>query len=194
MSNGPIAAEQLRLFLERIERLNEEAKSLKLDIKDVFNEAKMLGFDPKIMREILKLRAMDTDTRREREALIDTYKAALGMLDGTPLGNWAVQKITKAQSPPPEEGDQPNDAPADAPEDPETPAPPPITVDDARRMGTEAAHAGGPVTSNPFQACDERRAAWDEAWCAVLGSDGMDIPDVWKRQPKKKPDEKGGEQ
>lgn len=188
-SNGPIAADQLRLFLERIERLNEEIAGLKADVKDVFSEAKSQGFDPKIMREILKLRAMEPDARREREALIDTYKAALGMLDGTPLGTWAIQKISKAHNPPPSESGVPSEP---EPED-QQPAEPELTVEDARRMGAHAAHDGKPVTANPFPARDERRAAWDEAWCSALGSDGMDIPDVWKPQSKKKPDDKGDE-
>lgn len=186
MSNGPIAADQLRLFLERIERLNEEIANLKGDVKDVFSEAKGQGFDPKIMREILKLRAMEPDARREREALIDTYRAALGMLDGTPLGTWAVQRITKAQNPPPVEGVEAPET--EAPEEAD-PAEPPVTIEEAKRLGTEAAQAGKPVTSNPFPARDERRAAWDEAWCHELGSDGMDIPDALKPTPKPK---KGG--
>jgi hypothetical protein len=53
-------------------------------------------------------------------------------------------------------------------------------------MGGEAAAAGKSVTANPFPARDVRRAAWDEAWCAALGSDGMDIPEAWRPTDKKK--------
>jgi uncharacterized protein (UPF0335 family) len=191
MSNGPIASEQLRLFLERIERLNEEIAALKADVKEVFSEAKGQGFDTKTMREVLKLRAMDANTRREREALLDTYKAALGMLDGTPLGSWAVARLTKPKldpEPAPEGEDPEEDQPAEE-EEPPAPPEPDLTVDAARAMGKEAARAGRPVTSNPFPARDVRRAAWDEAWCHELGSDGMDIPDALKPTPKPK---KGG--
>ena len=61
MAEGTVAADQLRLFIERIERLEEEKKALQEDIKEVFAEAKGTGFDVKIMRQILKLRKMDKD-------------------------------------------------------------------------------------------------------------------------------------
>jgi uncharacterized protein (UPF0335 family) len=71
--------DKLRLLLERIERLREEKKGIADDERDVFNEAKAHGYDPKIMREILKLRAMKPDDRREMEAVLDLYKSALGI-------------------------------------------------------------------------------------------------------------------
>lgn len=77
--NSNIAADQLRLLIERIERLLEERQGIQDDVKDVFSEARSTGFDPKTMREIIKLRKMDRDTRMEREALIETYSAALGL-------------------------------------------------------------------------------------------------------------------
>lgn len=187
-----VSVEQLRLFIERIERLEEEKKGIADDINDVYAEAKSQGFDKRTIRDIVKLRKMDTNTRREREALLDTYKAALGMLDGTPLGNWAVQKLTKSKPQPPEDQPPADDTAEDAQApQAEAPAEPALTVDDARRMGKEAALDGKPVTANPFPARDERRAAWDEAWCQTLGSDGMDIPDIWK--PSKKDEPKGGD-
>lgn len=195
MAEGSIAADELRLLIERIERLEEEKKAIADDVKDVYGEAKSRGYDPKTIREIIKLRKMRPDERREREAMIDTYKAALGMLDGTPLGKWAIERLTKPDEKKPEDGTGEDPAatagePAEGPEaKPAEPAAPPLTVDDAHRMGTEAAKAGQPVTSNPFPAFDDRRAAWDEAWCAALGSDGMDIPDALKPSPKPK---KGG--
>lgn len=73
------ADEQLRLFLERIERLREEKKGIADDERDVFSEAKSQGYDAKIMREILKLRAMTDEDRHEMEALLETYKAASGL-------------------------------------------------------------------------------------------------------------------
>ena len=74
-----ISAEQLRLFIERIERLEEEKKGIADDIKDVYAEAKSTGFDVKTMRSIVKLRKMEKHHRDEAEALLETYKAALGL-------------------------------------------------------------------------------------------------------------------
>ena len=74
-----VAAEQLRSFIERIERLNEEKAALTADISEVFSEAKGQGYDGKIMREIIKRRAMNTADAQEWDALLDTYKDALGM-------------------------------------------------------------------------------------------------------------------
>ena len=71
--------EKLKNFIERIERLEEEKYNLTADIKEVFSEAKSLGYEPKIMRKILILRKMDIDDRLEQEALLDTYRNALGI-------------------------------------------------------------------------------------------------------------------
>ncbi|CAN5647291.1 DUF2312 domain-containing protein [soil metagenome] len=74
-----IAAEQLRLFIERIERLEEEKKGMADDIRDVYAEAKSTGYDTKTMRAIVRLRRMEKHHRDEAEALLETYKAALGL-------------------------------------------------------------------------------------------------------------------
>lgn len=71
---------QLLLFMERIERMEEEKKGVADDIRDTFAEAKAQGYDTKVMRQILKLRKMPVDERQEMEMLIDTYKAALGLV------------------------------------------------------------------------------------------------------------------
>ena len=76
---GGIAADRLRSYIERIERLDEEKKVLAEDIKEVFSEAKFNGFDVKIMRQVLKLRKMDKDDRDEVETLLNLYCKALGM-------------------------------------------------------------------------------------------------------------------
>jgi uncharacterized protein (UPF0335 family) len=75
-----IAGERLRSFITRIERLDEEKQTIAGDIREVFAEAKSSGFDPKIMRQVLRLRKMETAERQEQEALLETYLAALGML------------------------------------------------------------------------------------------------------------------
>lgn len=240
-SNGPTASEELRTLIERWERLQEEKEGIAADQKDVMNEAKSRGYDPKTIREIIKLRKLRPEERREREAILDTYKAALGMLDGTPLGHWALERLSKNDQP--EETAEVDDGKYQTAVDlvkktgnaavshvqrklkigynaaaaliermeregvvtppnhvgkrdvvgftnPEEAAPEPeVTIEDAKRMGKEAAESGAPVTANPFPARDVRRAAWDEAWCAALGSDGMDIPDSLKPTPKPK---KGG--
>jgi uncharacterized protein (UPF0335 family) len=71
--------DRLKSLIERVERLEEEKNNLLADIKEVFSEAKGLGYDPKIMRKILIIRKMDIDERIEQEALLDTYRAALGI-------------------------------------------------------------------------------------------------------------------
>jgi len=75
-----IAGDQLRSYIERIERLEEEKRALAEDIKEVFGEAKGTGFDTKIMRQIIRIRKMDKDDLDEQETLLDIYKRALGML------------------------------------------------------------------------------------------------------------------
>jgi uncharacterized protein (UPF0335 family) len=71
--------DRLRLLIERVERLEEEKKGISDDIRDVYNEAKAVGYDVKIMRAIVRIRKMKPDDRREMDMLLDTYKAALGI-------------------------------------------------------------------------------------------------------------------
>ena len=78
-SAGTVAADQLRQFILRIESLTEEKEALTADIREVFSEAKGNGFDVKVLREIIKLRKKDDSVRLEFEAILDTYKIALGM-------------------------------------------------------------------------------------------------------------------
>jgi uncharacterized protein (UPF0335 family) len=79
MSQGTIAADQLRLFIERIERLEEEKGGIAEDIRDVYAEAKANGYDTRTMRSVVRLRRLETHTRQEQDALLDTYRAALGL-------------------------------------------------------------------------------------------------------------------
>jgi uncharacterized protein (UPF0335 family) len=76
---GGVAAGQLRSFVERIERLEEEKKGIADDIRDVFAEAKGNGYDTKVMRQVIRLRKKDAAERQEEEALLDLYMHALGM-------------------------------------------------------------------------------------------------------------------
>ena len=71
-------ADQLTQFIERIERLEEEKRALMADIRDVYSEAKGTGFEPKIMRQLVKMRAMDRELLQEQDELRETYRAAVG--------------------------------------------------------------------------------------------------------------------
>jgi len=79
-ATGDSSAARLKSFIERIERLEEEKAGIAADIKDVYAEAKGTGFDVKVMRQIVRLRKMESADRKEQEELLDLYKAALGML------------------------------------------------------------------------------------------------------------------
>ncbi len=79
MADGGFAPDRLRSFIERIERLEQEKQDLAADIREVYSEAKGVGFDPKIMRQVVRLRKLDDNDRRELEMVLDTYMHALGM-------------------------------------------------------------------------------------------------------------------
>jgi uncharacterized protein (UPF0335 family) len=79
LAEGTVAADELRLLIERIERLEEEKKAIADDVKDVYAEAKSRGYDTKTMRVIVRLRKMETHSRQEADALLETYRAALGL-------------------------------------------------------------------------------------------------------------------
>lgn len=76
-----VARDQLRAFVERIERLEEEKKTVADDIKDVYGEAKAMGFDIKILRRVISLRKKDDQERMEEDLILDTYLHALGMIE-----------------------------------------------------------------------------------------------------------------
>ena len=73
-------ADQLTQFIERIERLEEEKRALMADIRGVYSEAKGTGFEPKIMRQLVKMRAMDREILQEQDELLETYRAAVGLV------------------------------------------------------------------------------------------------------------------
>ena len=77
---GPISADRLKSFVERIEKLEEERKAIGGDIRDVYSEAKGVGYDIKTMRKIISIRKVDAAERDEQEQLLDVYKHALGMV------------------------------------------------------------------------------------------------------------------
>lgn len=76
---GGIAGDRLKSFIERVERLEEEKATFAEDIKEVYAEAKGVGFDVKTIRKIVRLRRMDAEKRQEEEAILDLYKSAIGL-------------------------------------------------------------------------------------------------------------------
>jgi len=74
------AKDQLKAFVERIERLEEEKKTISDDIRDVYAESKAVGYDTKALRTIVRLRKQDVDERKEQETILETYMHALGMI------------------------------------------------------------------------------------------------------------------
>lgn len=187
MSNTSGAGDRLRAFLERIERLREEIKALKQDEAGIFAEAKSAGFDTKVMRALLKERAMTDAEREEQQALLEIYRKALGGYSDTPLGAAALRRFRPA---PPEADESDTPMPFTA-----SPAALEGVTEEqilaAKAEGAAAAKAGKPVLANPY--ADVRRGAWDEGWCAACGSDGMDIPAAFRRsKPKKGRDDDAG--
>jgi len=79
MGHNLVAGDELRLLVERIETMEEQKKDIADDIKDVYAEGKSRGFDAKIIRQIVRLRAMDPDKRQEERYLVDTYASAIGL-------------------------------------------------------------------------------------------------------------------
>ncbi len=78
-SESNIAGEKLMSLIQRIERLEEDRSNIGADIREIYREAKGLGFEPKIIRQLVKMRKMEASDRQEEEALIESYKAAIGM-------------------------------------------------------------------------------------------------------------------
>jgi uncharacterized protein (UPF0335 family) len=79
VAKSGFAKDHLKSFIERIERLEEEKAALAADIREVYSEAKGTGFDVKIMRQVVRLRKLDTADRQEQDAILDLYLSALGM-------------------------------------------------------------------------------------------------------------------
>ncbi len=94
MADGGFARDRLRSFIERIERLEEEKAGLLADIREVYGEAKSTGFDPKVMRQVVRLRRMEEADRREQDLVLDTYLSALGMAEGPAVAAPAATAVT----------------------------------------------------------------------------------------------------
>lgn len=191
IGHNTAAGKQLRALVERIEYLNEEIAKQMAGRNEVFLEAKSLGFCTKTIKQIIKLRQMTEPERQEAEALLELYKGALGMLNGTPLGDFARKRMMETPPHDPETGEILEEKPEQQPTKPDlaaeeaAPEPPKETVDQARETGRAAAREGKTVIENPYPAGDAKRAAWDEGWCEEQGSDGMGIPPAWRRSTPK---------
>jgi uncharacterized protein (UPF0335 family) len=174
-NSGGVAGDGLRSIVDRVVRLEEEKKGLTADIKEILQEAKSAGFDPKVVRRLVRF-DMKTATERAREedeaALYDIYRAAIGVLGDTPLGQAALKKLSPSQDE--REGE---DRPV-----PSVPTDADLTR--ARAEGAAAQKAGKPVLANPYPSLSSMRAAWDQGWCAAAGGDGMEIPPEFRRAPK----------
>jgi uncharacterized protein (UPF0335 family) len=177
--NGGAAADMLVDFIESIEGLEDEKRRIADEIKGVKARAKSAGFDATVLTQMLRERRMSHMEREEFQALCEMYRAALGMLNGTPLGEAARKRLMGKLPPKP---DEPKDEQAPAPEENSNAD----DLDAARAAGRAAAREGKRIIDNPYIAGDPRRAAWDEGWCAETGTDGMEVPEAWRRQSAKK--------
>ena len=92
---GNLARDHLRAFIERIERLEEEKATLMEDIREIYAEAKGTGFDPKIMRQVVRIRKIEPDQRQEQEYVLDTYLSALGMLEQSDEEKFRSQEVAE---------------------------------------------------------------------------------------------------
>lgn len=93
---GGISAEQLRQYIERIERLEQDKSQIAENIRDAYAEAKANGFDAKVMRQVLKIRKMESKDREEQEFILDTYLAALGMIPAFEARNQEEDELEAA--------------------------------------------------------------------------------------------------
>lgn len=200
--------ELLKPFIVGIELLEEQKAEIALAIKEMKTRAVKRGFNRKVINKILQDRKTSIIERQEFESQVELYRAALGMLHGSPLGDAARQHLIKFNKPLESNDDKKDDAdPKSGDDQPAAAAPAPTLIDErmieaARERGREDARAKKSILENPFVAGDPRRAGWDEGWCEETGTDGMEIPDAWrpkKKEKKSKPEEPkldgaGGEQ
>lgn len=183
---------QLRRLVDRLVNLEEQKRDIATDIKDVKAEAASAGFDKRVVTQMVKEALMDSDQRaaqREFEEICEVYRANLGMLGGTPLGEAARKRAaglpaeleddkTEADESADSEGER---EPADGLDGTMSTD----DIDAAREKGREAGRTGVKIFANPYLFSDPRRAAWDEGHCEASGSDGMEIPESWRRRSKK---------
>ena len=191
-------ADLIRYYVERVETADDRIKKAQKERRRILNDAHDQGLDKGTLSDMIKLRKKSSFDRQEADSLQQVYRAALGILDGTPLGATAIKRLEKPErlTPPANDQQVPEapDATADVADQADAPADNPLIkmlapsqvseadIDTARHEGREAASKGEQVWMNPYFSADPRRAAWDEGWCQAAGSDGMEIPDAWRRR------------
>ncbi len=181
MSNSK---ELLKSYKDRILNLENENRQIAQDIKDIYDEMKAGGFSPAAMRKVIKEALETPEQKAKREAVeevAEVYRANLGMLGGTPLGDAARKIISRKHKD--DEPDTPDTSDPGADE-----AISKEQIDEARARGVEDAKAGKKIFDNPFTSGDPRRPAWDEGWCSETGTDGMELPEALRPKKKPKPD------
>lgn len=183
MRNGS-AVDELRGFVEDLIGIAEDMQVLKDRATETAARAKSRGYDVAALKKVVKERMegeAEKAKRAETEEIADVYRAALGMLDGTPLGDATRDRLSRG-------GADDEDEHSEDRAEPDPPNATTETTSDAREKGRQACRDGKLVTDNPFTSRDPRRAAWDEGWCFEAGSDGMDIPEAFRRRKPKKDD------
>lgn len=171
--------------VRHLEAKHEELQTIRDSIAEYKKTLKRRGFDLSAIAQVIKDRKLSPDARREREGILQIYRAALGLLDGTELGDFARRRLDKPKDSEPADDDE-----SSSPQPPASSHPPNLEL--ARQSGRNAAQEGKRVVDNPYPAGDPQRAAWDEGWCEEAGNDGMDIPKAWQRSkpPKKEKEER----
>ncbi len=203
-------SQELRAAADDIIALEIEKKEIADDIKARYEALEAKGFDVSAVKIAVKRRkesATQRAARRERDAIADVYSAAMGDLFGKALDDLTRQRMEEERQRLEDRarGDKKGESDdAAAPEQPSEPLPgttgdqiTPQMIDAAREEGRQARRADPParIVDNPYHSSDPRRAAWDEGWCEADGSDGMEVPEAWRRKKDEKPadDAKGGE-
>ncbi|MGE5510286.1 MAG: DUF2312 domain-containing protein [Bacteroidota bacterium] len=198
IGNGSNVGRELQQIVEAIEALEAEKAAIAEQIKDKKSEAKARGFDVRVINAVLKLRRMTRVERREHQALIDIYLAALGDLD-SPISDWARKKLNGESL---DDNDEPPTFEPGGENDPQRPLedlPPPSsvaedTLEEAFAKGVEAAGKGIPlIKANPYPANSKQRIKFDEGYCSATGTDGFDLPPQWQRSKPKKGKDKGAD-
>jgi uncharacterized protein (UPF0335 family) len=191
--NEPTSHELLKGYRDRVVNLEEQKQEIGADIKEIYAEAKSKGFDPKALRKVVKVTMMDVGAKaamRETEALADVYMASLGMLEGTGLGDAARKRFEES----PKEADPDQTDIEEFTKDADTDEEAAVvdahrdTEQEANQRGIDDYAAGKKILENPYHSGDPRRADWDSGFCQASGSDGMEIPDAWRRKKPRQAD------
>ncbi len=180
-NSGETGSLRLIDHIKKIEGLEEIKATVLLDINDAKQAAKFDGYDLQGLNQMLKERRMSAQERVHFQAICEVYRASLGMLNGTPLGQAARRAFEEDRAPPrAKRGEDVEPAGVVLPPEHEE------GIEEARAKGVAAARAGEKIFSNPYVANDPRRAAFDEGYCSEIGHDGMELPAGLRRAEKKR--------